>query len=113
MEFVTSAILGGLLYDFVKMGTLSLSEYMKTSIKGYLFSNEELELLSSIVDETKKEDSFSKEVLTVALDKHSEILPLLKKINDSSIVVQINNIETNNGAVFADNNGTLNFNFNK
>lgn len=113
MEFITSAILGGLLYDFVKVGATSLSEYMKTSIKGYLFSNEELGLLSSIVDETKSADNFSKEVLTEALDRHLEILPLLKKMNDTSIVIQNNNIETNNGAVFADNHGTLNFNFNK
>lgn len=110
MEFVTSAILGGILYDFVKIGTVSLSEYMKTSIKGYLFTNEELGLLSSIVDESKNANNFSKEVLAETIEKHSEILPLMKKMNDAKVVVQINNIETNNGAVFTDNYGTLNFN---
>lgn len=113
MEFITSAILGGILYDFVKTEASSLAEYMKKSIKGYLFTDKELKLLSSIVERTKNVHDFSQEVLIEALDGESEVLPLLQKMNDAKNVVQINNIETNNGAVFADNHGTLNFNFNK
>ncbi|MDP2076518.1 MAG: hypothetical protein Q8J85_00595 [Sulfuricurvum sp.] len=109
MEFVTSAILGGILYDFAKIGTGALSEYLKASIKGYLFTEEEIQVLSSIIDETKQMPNLSKEAFSENLSKNHQMIALLEKMNDKGETVQINTVTENYGAVMGNNYGTMNF----
>ncbi|MDO9305474.1 MAG: hypothetical protein Q7T77_09085 [Sulfuricurvum sp.] len=113
MDFFTSAILGGILYDFAKIGTGALSEYLKASIKGYMFAEEEIEILSSVIDTTKQIPNFSKETLLENLCKNNQITALLEKMNDKGGTVQINTLTENHGAIMGNNYGTMNFGSNK
>lgn len=108
-EFITSSVLGGLLYDSTKKGLNYLNENVKSLIKGYLFNDEEVAVLTKIATEVSVKESYSKIDFVRALEANQEAQNIIQGLQEKKVTIQINNIQTNNGAVMGDNHGTMNF----
>lgn len=105
MDFFTSAVLGGLLYDALKIGLPSL-DTIKSILTPYSIGDTECKIIE---DELKHFDTsvdFSKEELIAYLERNSQISSIIKSTSS-----QINNIGTVNGPVINTNSGTMTFNF--
>jgi len=109
IEFITASILGGILYDATKNSIGYLADNMKTLVQGYTFNEEEVKVLTSITQEVMLKNNYAKVDFVNAIDNSEPMQQIIKELQDNKVTIQINNINTNNGAVMGDNHGTMNF----
>jgi len=107
MEFLTSSILGGIIYDIAKNNIANFNEKLKNSIKGYIFNDDEIALLNQIANDIIKKDNYTKEDFIKTISSNQKIQHIIQKLEEKKI--SINNIQNNNGIVMGDNHGTINF----
>lgn len=113
MEFIASAILGGLLYDAAKSGLSSTFDIVKIGLKDLLLSEEEVSAISSVLEKEKINNHSTKQQFEEAIAKTDNIEDLLKSISSKNKTIQNNKIDTVNGAVIGTNTAPINMTFGK
>ncbi|MDK9735978.1 hypothetical protein KI655_01575 [Vibrio sp. D404a] len=79
MEFLTSAILSGVLYDGFKDGITISSAFLKEKLQGWLVDDVVLEQITEKVHELELQD-FGERAITRKLDESSELQELMKSV---------------------------------
>lgn len=105
MDFITSSILGGIVYDSLKFGVYKFSGLLREKLRKYAFSDEELEIIENLAETNLLNANSSIDEIHNALKSSNEIENLLK--SKKSSVTQINNITNNYGAVIGQNSGEI------
>lgn len=112
MDFITSSILGGLLYDSAKFGFQNSIELVRSSLKKFILTDDEVQQLALAIENDGLNKESSKKEFEKAIDKIDNIEELLKTITKNSKVNQNIKIDTLNGANVGVNDGTINLTFN-
>ncbi|CDH20864.1 conserved hypothetical protein [Xenorhabdus bovienii str. kraussei Quebec] len=89
MDFVTSTLLSGILYDGFKKGVAITTNFLKEKLQGWIVDDALLERLSCKVNILELQD-YGEHVIERKLDESSEIQELLRLIrpNKTRILVQ-------------------------
>ena len=111
MEFITSAILGGIVYDSLKSGVYKFSCILRDKLKNYLFKTEELEAIENIVEANCFNQDTTLEEINTILSSSDEIQKIIN--NKNLVSQQINNLNDNYGAIIGTNTGEINLNIKK
>ena len=83
MEFLTSAILGGLVWDGMKeTGKLTL-EYLKHSLQQWKLKDSDCEKIVEIINESPKEYKKTEKFVTAFIDDNKEICKIIDDVNSS------------------------------
>jgi len=105
MDFITSSILGGVLYDSLKFGAIKFGGLVREKLRKFSFSDEELNILENLVESNSLNKESTIEEINSILNSSMEITQLLDKKNSS--VTQINKVKTNYGAIVGSNTGEI------
>lgn len=105
MEFITSAILGGIVYDSLKSGVYKFSCILRDKLKNYLFKTEELEVIEKIVEANCFNQDTTLEEINRILSGSEEIQKIIS--NNNLISQQTNNLNNNYGAIVGTNTGEI------
>ena len=107
MDFITSAVLGGILWDTLKTGTPMTLDYIKGKAQGYILDAPTLAKLEDLSKQVPAEAKESKESLVYYIENHQEWKAVSKQIIKSKNFTQNINGENAKG-VQADKIDTLN-----
>lgn len=105
MDFITSAILGGIVYDSLKLGTYKFSGILRDKLKNYLFKTEELEAIENIVEANCFNQDTTLEEINTILSSSDEIQKIIN--NKNTISHQSNMLNDNYGAIVGNNYGEI------
>ena len=102
MDFITSSLLGGVLYDFAKLGWDKLNAKILSSFIEKETSREmqpeKLEHLVSCINELNYKDMKNKESITKLIDSNDKVMNAIKEIKTR----KNENIFVNNGSICGD-----------
>ncbi|UHJ62810.1 hypothetical protein [Vibrio furnissii] len=79
MDFLTSTLLSGVLYDGFKKGLAITSDFLKEKLQGWLFDDELLEKLAEQVNALELQD-YGEHVIERKLSESGELQEILKLI---------------------------------
>jgi hypothetical protein len=79
MDFLTSTVLSGVLYDGFKKGAAITSDFLKEKLQGWLIDNELLENLTEKVNTLQLQD-YGELVIERKLNQSEELQEMLKLI---------------------------------
>lgn len=79
MDFLTSTLLSGVLYDGFKKGLAITSDFLKEKLQGWLFDDELLEKLAEKVNALELQD-YGEHVIERKLSESGELQEILKLI---------------------------------
>ncbi|HFQ5303478.1 GapS6a family protein [Vibrio vulnificus] len=79
MDFLTSTLLSGVLYDGFKKGLVITSDFLKEKLQGWLFDDELLEKLAEQVNALELQD-YGEHVIERKLSESGELQEILKLI---------------------------------
>lgn len=105
MEFITSAILGGIVYDSLKSGVYKFSGILRDKLKQYLLSEKELEIIENIVEDNCFNQDTTLEEINTILFGSEEIQKIIS--NKNFISQQTNHLNNNYGSIVATNTGKI------
>lgn len=105
MDFISSAILGGIIYDSLKFGAIKFGGLFREKLRKFSFSENELAIIENLVETNSLSKESTLEKINLILESSNEIQSLISKKNDS--VTQINNVENNYGAIVGNNPGEI------
>jgi len=105
MDIITSAVLGGIIYDSLKFGTYKFGGTLREKLKSYLFKNEELEVIEDIVEQNSLNKDTTIEEINSILSKSDKIQKILN--NKNTISHQSNTLKDNYGAIVGNNSGEI------
>ena len=107
MDFITSAVLGGILWDTVKAGVPPTLDYVKSKAQGYILDAPTLARLQDLTNKLPVEAKESQDSLVNFIDTNQEWKSVSKQIVKSKRFTQ--NITGDNAkGVQADKIDTLN-----
>ncbi len=80
MDFITSAVLGGILYDLLKAGSIVTTEHLRKQLSGYLFDDAIAAQVIEQIGYLPKPAKDSVETLASHLDNSPSWQALIKEI---------------------------------
>jgi sugar/nucleoside kinase (ribokinase family) len=89
MEFFTSAIISGIIYDSAKYGITNLKEYLSDQLKELVLSDEEIQVLEKSREEIIKNKNYTKNDFINYFESNENILNI---INNNAININTINI---------------------
>lgn len=113
MDFVTSSVLGGLLFEAIKLGFTSTVEIAKEGLKQLILSDEEMDAIVSALNNSNISETSTQKDIEEAIEKMDKKESVFQSINEKNKSNQINKIQTVNGAVIGTNFGEINMTFGK
>lgn len=88
MDFVTSAVLGGVLYDYVKSGVKLTGDVVKAVLKDYFFPDDQVaELVAQELQKPEYQQAESKEALTGLIEQNTMLIDAINKMNEAPTTV--------------------------
>ena len=107
MDFISSSILGGLLWDGIKKGLPLTIEYFQQNIQGYSFSHSILTKLEKLTQQFPQNVTTSEQILIAYIEKNKEWQAIRSQISPTANFTQ--NISGENAkGIQANNINTLN-----
>lgn len=84
MDFLSSTILSGMLYDGFKYGASITAEFLKNRLQGWVFDDTVLERLSNNINQLELED-LAEHVIEKKLNESQDVIECLRhiKVNQS------------------------------
>ncbi|MCM2529898.1 hypothetical protein NDN17_15460 [Shewanella algae] len=107
MDFVSSAVMGGILYDGFKVAGAISADFLKAKLTGWIFEDKTIEELASKVNEMGLSDYHDRGIQK-RLEESSEIMALLEKITASVNVTNISQVHNGTGDNVAGNKTVIN-----
>lgn len=98
MDFLTSAILSGLLYDGIKDGAVIGFELLKSKLQGWLIDDNQIKLMVEQLKEAGINEDLAPHAMERKIEAHKPLLDLLKQIKtaeNNNCVIQTSNIGHN------------------
>lgn len=89
MEFMTSVVLSGFLYDMLKHGVSITASSLKEKLKGWILDDSIAPLLSEEIVDLNLNDELSESVIEKRINQAPKILELLSSINKETSVTTI------------------------
>lgn len=82
--FIGGAIVGGLIYDALKLGVSGWENLVRVALKDYFLSDQEIAILTNGLENASLSNSASKEEIESALRGDSEAKRVVEKITNNS-----------------------------
>lgn len=108
MDFITSSILGGIVYDSLKFGAYKFGGTLREKLRNFTITSEELSIIEDLVELNSLNKDSTIEKINSILDSSKEIKQMLEKTNSS--LAQINHITNNYGSIVGQNSGEIKIN---
>mgnify|MGYP004574151275 CR=1 FL=1 len=108
MEFLTSSILGGIVWDSLKKFGQVTADNLREPLKKWLLTDTDISNIANIVNETPSEFKKTEKFIAAFLDDNEEIKKILKKLTSNSEASTVINQQINGNNNY--NIGTLNGN---
>ena len=113
LDFLSSALLGGMLYDYLKLGGRIALDDLRLSLKNWLLSDDDLQSIARTVNEAPDNIKRSKESLITFIDGDQAVQEILsqlrnketreKKVKNSHNIVIDSKISVNGDFHLGDN----------
>jgi hypothetical protein len=103
--FVGDALVGGLIYDVVKLGVSGWGNIVRVALKSYLLTEEEIEILANGLEKSNLPEDATKKDIEMALRGNNRANEIVEKINNSN---QIINYAPNQGRQYNAHTMTIN-----
>lgn len=107
MDFLTSTILSGILYDGFKKGALLTANYLKEKLRGWLFDDALVEQLTDRLKELELED-LAEHAIERKINATPAILDCLKEIKIDQNISSVTQFHSGSGDNVAGNKVTYN-----
>ena len=92
MEFITSAVLSGFLYDMLKHGASITADSLKEKLKGWLLDDSITPMLDKELADLTLNDELSESAIEKRINQAPKLLELLSSIKkDASVTTIIQN----------------------
>lgn len=95
MDFLTSTILSGLLYDGLKVGATISAAWLKDSLKNWIVDDNIAQIMADKVTQLDINDDLSRKAIKTRIDNNPEFLKLLMEIKTAPQT--ITHISTHHG----------------
>lgn len=89
MEFITTTILSGVIYDILKRGVFLTKDVLANNLKKWLIDDATLEKLAIKLQELNLNDEMSEKAIEREINSSNQIKELLSKISTHNIDIQI------------------------
>ena len=89
MEFITTTILSGVIYDILKRGVFLTKDVLANNLKKWLIDDATLEKLAIKLQELNLNDEMSEKAIEREINSSNQIKELLNKISTHNIDIQI------------------------
>lgn len=107
MEFLTSTILSGMLYDGYKSGAALTTSFLKQKLQGWLFDDEVIEQLSSQLKALELED-LGEHSIEKKINTTPSVLDCMKRIKIDQNIGSVSQVHSGSGDNVAGNKVTYN-----
>ena len=104
MDFLTGAILSGIVYDQLKKYGEITGEYIKNKLKGWIIDDSVCQSIANEINEMPELYKKSEKILKVAIEENEQLMNIIKGIKSESKYEQNNSNSTNSGN-FVNGNG--------
>ena len=91
MEFLTSAILGGIFYDVVKEGVKLTGGYVKKMLKNWILDDKDCETLARTINEAPEALKKTEKFMEAYLDDNADVKEILSRTSPVNQYMQSNN----------------------
>ena len=89
MEFITTTILSGVIYDILKRGVFLTKDVLANNLKKWLMDDTTLEKLTVKLQELNLNDEMSEKAIEREINSSNEIKELLSKISAHNVDIDI------------------------
>ena len=89
MEFITTTILSGVIYDILKRGVFLTKDVLANNLKKWLMDDATLEKLTVKLQELNLNDEMSEKAIEREINSSNEIKELLSKISAHNVDINI------------------------
>lgn len=89
MEFITTTILSGVIYDIFKKGMLITKDVLANNLKKWLMDDDTLEKLTVKLQALNLNDEMSEKAIEREINSSNEIKELLSKISAHNVDINI------------------------
>ena len=89
MEFITTTILSGVIYDILKRGVFLTKDVLANNLKKWLMDDTTLEKLTVKLQELNLNDEMSEKAIEREINSSNEIKELLSKISAHNVDINI------------------------
>ena len=89
MEFITTTILSGVIYDILKRGVFLTKDVLANNLKKWLIDDTTLEKLTVKLQELNLNDEMSEKAIEREINSSNEIKELLSKISAHNVDINI------------------------
>jgi len=98
MEYLTAAILSGLIYDGVRNGATIGYELLKSKLQGWIVDDNQLNKIVEQLKEAGVNDDLAPHAMERKINDHQQLIEMLQQIhiaNGNHYVSQVSNIGNN------------------
>ncbi|PXZ03713.1 hypothetical protein DKK70_15960 [Gilliamella apicola] len=89
MEFITTTILSGVIYDILKRGVFLTKDVLANNLKKWLIDDATLEKLAIKLQELNLNDEMSEKAIEREINSSNQIKELLSKISAHNVDIDI------------------------
>ncbi|OFS11082.1 hypothetical protein [Hafnia sp. HMSC23F03] len=107
MDFISSTILSGLLYDGLKVGVVISTNYIKESLKNWLIDDKTAQIVAEKVAQLGINDDLSESAIKNRIESDPELIAILSHIKATPQTI-INNSTHNGTGDIIHGNKTIN-----
>lgn len=84
MDFLTSTILSGLVWDGIKYAGSVSTRYLKEKLTNWIVDDQEIEIITSKINEMPEAYKKNEKFLELAIEEDAQLMETLKKINSKN-----------------------------
>lgn len=99
MDFISSTILSGLLYDALKTSVIISTSYIKESLQNWVIDDKTAQLLATKVAQLDINRDLSESAIKNRIDSNPELMAILSHIKPISQTVTHNSIHNGTGDI--------------
>jgi hypothetical protein len=103
MDFLTSTILSGLLYDGLKTSVVISASYVKDSLKNWLIDDKTAQIVANKVAQLGINSDLSESAIKCRIDSNPELMAVLSHIKANSQTVIHNSTHNGTGDIIHGN----------
>lgn len=109
MEFLTTTILSGLLWDGLKKIGIISSDYVKEKLKDWIIDEENCQKIADKINNISDGEKRTEKFLDASLEEDGDFVALLKEIQKNKNNIQfIKDSDFNNSTIVAGDGNTIN-----
>ncbi|MCC2606583.1 GapS6a family protein [Planctobacterium marinum] len=107
MEFLTAAVLSGIIYDGIKAGATLSGDFLKTKLKNWLVSDEQITEMLKRLKEAGINGDLGEHAIERKINQSEDLLNLLRSIPASTTEIKVSQSSEIGNNVYIQGNGNV------